>query len=94
MSAKVKGSTANAAVVKSAGRVFEVLELFRSARRQLTAAEVGHALGYPKSSTNALLRSLVALGYLVVDGRTSRLFSFNGRHAARGLDTVDCAGVR
>ena len=65
---------APAAVVKSAGRVFEVLELFRRARRQLSAAEIGQALGYPKSSANALLKSLVALGYLVVDGRTLQYF--------------------
>ncbi len=64
----------SASVVKSAGRVFEVLELFRRARRQLSAAEIGQALGYPKSSTNALLKSLVALGYLVLDARTLRYF--------------------
>lgn len=64
----------SAAVVKSAGRVFEVLELFRRARRQLTAAEIGQVLGYPKSSTNALLKSLVALGYVVLDARTLRYF--------------------
>jgi DNA-binding IclR family transcriptional regulator len=61
-------------VVKSAARVFEVLELFRRARRELTAAEIGVALGYPKSSTNALLKSLVALGYLALDARTLRYF--------------------
>lgn len=61
-------------VVKSAGRAFEVLELFRDERRQLTAAEIGQALGYPKSSTNALLKSLVALGYLVINPRTLRYF--------------------
>lgn len=66
--------TPTAAVVKSAGRVFEVLELFRRARRQLSAAEIGHVLGYPKSSTNALLKSLVALGYVVLDSRTLRYF--------------------
>jgi DNA-binding IclR family transcriptional regulator len=61
-------------IVKSAGRVFEVLELFRRARRQMSAAEVGQALGYPKSSTNALLKSLVTLGYLVFETRTLRYF--------------------
>ncbi len=65
---------AAAGVVKSAGRAFEVLELFRSERRQLTAAEIGQALGYPKSSTNALLKSLVSLGYLVLQPRTLRYF--------------------
>ena len=63
-----------AGVVKSAGRAFEVLELFRGARRQMSAAEIGEALGYPKSSTNALLRSLVSLGYLVLNARTLRYF--------------------
>ena len=64
----------SASVVKSAGRAFEVLELFRRTRRQLSAAEIGQALGYPKSSANALLKSLVALGYLAFDPRTLRYF--------------------
>jgi IclR family KDG regulon transcriptional repressor len=66
--------SASSPVVKSAGRVFEVLELFRRTHRQLSATEIGAALGYPKSSTNALLKSLVALGYLVFDPRTLRYF--------------------
>jgi len=61
-------------VVKSAGRVLEVLELFRRERRQLSAAEIGQRLGYPKSSANALLKSLVSLGYLVLNVRTLRYF--------------------
>ncbi|HSN71880.1 MAG TPA: IclR family transcriptional regulator C-terminal domain-containing protein [Steroidobacteraceae bacterium] len=55
---------AEGGVVKSAGRVLEVFELFRELRRPLTATDIGRALRYPKSSTNALLKSLVALGYL------------------------------
>ena len=55
---------AEGGVVKSAGRVLEVFELFRELRRPLTATDIGRALKYPKSSTNALLKSLVALGYL------------------------------
>jgi DNA-binding IclR family transcriptional regulator len=66
--------SAATSVVKSAGRAFEVLEMFRVERRQLTAAEIGQALGYPKSSTNALLKSLVSLGYLVLHPRTLRYF--------------------
>lgn len=67
-------STDGGAVVKSAGRVLEVLELFRRERRQMSAAEIGQALGYPKSSTNVLLKSLVQLGYLSLDGRSLRYF--------------------
>lgn len=55
------------AVVKSVGRVLEVFELMRSERRPMTGTEIGRALGFPKSSTNAILRSLVTLGYLSVD---------------------------
>lgn len=62
------------AIVKSAGRAFEVLDLFRRDRKQLNAAEIGQALGYPKSSTNALLKSLVTLGYLHLNYRTMRYF--------------------
>lgn len=61
-------------VVKSAGRVLAVLELFHRMRRQLSAAEISQALGYPKSSANALLKSLVALGYLVLNPKTLRYF--------------------
>jgi DNA-binding IclR family transcriptional regulator len=63
-----------ASIVKSAGRAFEVLELFRRERKQLSAAEIGQTLGYPKSSTNALLKSLVSLGYLVLNARTLQYF--------------------
>jgi DNA-binding IclR family transcriptional regulator len=51
-------------VVKSAGRVFEVLELFHVQRQAMTATAVARTLGYPGSSTVALLKSMVALGYL------------------------------
>ncbi len=54
-------------VVKSARRVFEVLECFAEGRRPLTGADISLALNYPKSSTNALLHSLVTLGYLALD---------------------------
>ena len=54
-------------LVKSAKRVVEVLERFAERRRPMTGAEISHLLNYPKSSTNALLHSLVALGYLDID---------------------------
>lgn len=62
------GETA-AKVVKSAGRAFAVLEFFDEIRRPATAAEVRAALGFPASSTSALLGSLVELGYLHYDAR-------------------------
>ncbi len=54
-------------VVKSVGRVLDVLELMRRERRPMTGTEIGSALGFPKSSTNAILKSLVTLGYLSLD---------------------------
>lgn len=50
--------------VKSARRVFEVLEHFDRQRRPLSLKEILDALAYPASSGSAILKSLVALGYL------------------------------
>jgi IclR family acetate operon transcriptional repressor len=52
------------AKVKSAARVFEVLELFDSLRRDASLSEISRALGYPASSTSMLLQSMVECGYL------------------------------
>jgi IclR family KDG regulon transcriptional repressor len=57
----------NGSVVKSAGRVFEVLELFDIERVALTATSIARTLKYPASSTVALLKSMVQLGYLIYD---------------------------
>src|SRR3954471_16702946 len=57
----------NDTVVKSAGRVFEVLELFDAERQAMTATAIARALKYPASSTVALLKSMVSLGYLSYD---------------------------
>lgn len=54
-------------VVKSVGRVFEVLELFDAQQEPLTATMIERHLNYPQSSTLALLKSMVKLGYLSFD---------------------------
>lgn len=51
-------------LVKSAARTLEIMEAFAADRRPLTAAQLGQSLGYPRSSLNVLLKSLVAQGYL------------------------------
>jgi len=51
-------------VVKSAARALQVLEFFDTVRRESPVAEVADHYGWPHSSTSALMRSLVALGYL------------------------------
>jgi DNA-binding IclR family transcriptional regulator len=56
-----------AETVKSARRVFEILELFARHRRALTSAEIAAECGYPHSSASAILGTMVGLGYLSYD---------------------------
>jgi len=70
-------------LVKSAGRALEILEYFDDLQRQSTVMEISTALGYPQSSTSALLRSLVAVGYLNYDAR-SRTYITSSRVALLG----------
>jgi DNA-binding IclR family transcriptional regulator len=51
-------------LVKSAARALEILEVFATERKRMNSAQLGAALGYPKSSLSVLLKSLVAQGYL------------------------------
>jgi DNA-binding IclR family transcriptional regulator len=57
-------------VVKSAGRVLQIFELFDVLQREVTVLEISELLGYPQSSTSMLVRSLVSLGYLSNDTKT------------------------
>lgn len=61
-------------VVKSVGRVFEVLELFNQERRPLAAVDVSRKLRIPLTSTHALLKSIKSLGYLTYDPNTWSYF--------------------
>jgi len=56
------------AVIKTARRVFEVLEYFREVRRPLAVREISNHCRYPLSSTAVLLKSMATLGYLAYDG--------------------------
>lgn len=56
-------------VVKSAVRTLEILEFFDEIQGPANVVAVSDALGYPQSSTAALLRSMVAMGYLQYDPR-------------------------
>jgi DNA-binding IclR family transcriptional regulator len=53
--------------VKSARRVFEILEFFARQCRALSAVEVAAGCGYPQSSASAILGTMVGLGYLAYD---------------------------
>jgi len=53
--------------IKSVRRVFEILELFDSSRRPLSAKEISDRLGYPLASAHALMKSMHELGYADFD---------------------------
>lgn len=54
----------SSATVKSAARTMQILEFFDDVRCEASVMSIAEALGYPQSSTSALLRSLVTLGYI------------------------------
>ncbi|OWU83358.1 hypothetical protein ATO6_19730 [Oceanicola sp. 22II-s10i] len=57
-------------VVKSAARTIQILEYLDHVRREVSGSEVAAALNFPASSTSALLRSMVTMGYLQHDRHT------------------------
>ena len=61
-------------IVKSAARVLEIFEMFDEVRRPANIQDVAEHLGYPHSSTGALLKSLATLGYLEFDPLTRAFF--------------------
>ncbi len=65
---------ASAATVKSATRVLEIFEYFDEVRRPVTIQDVAQALGYPHSSSAALLKSLASLGYLEYNEQKKSFF--------------------
>lgn len=78
-------------VSRSVGRAFAVLELFRSERRPMTAADIGRRLVLPQPSTRALLKALVSEGYLAYEA-AARTYLPTGRVAALG-DWLGGAGL-
>jgi DNA-binding IclR family transcriptional regulator len=73
----------SAGIVKSARRVLGVLELFGATRRPMTLKQIGDALELAPSSGAAILKSLVALGYLDYE-RGSRSYFPTMRLASLG----------
>jgi DNA-binding IclR family transcriptional regulator len=70
-------------VVKSAGRVFEILEYLDSIQRPAGLSELVAHFGYPQSSIASLLKTLVTLGYLHHD-RSARSYAPTTRLARLG----------
>ncbi len=69
--------------IKSARRVFEIMEYFDLARTPLSLKQICDRYDYPASSGAAILKSLVMLGYLEYDKR-SRTYLPTMRIAALG----------
>ncbi|MEP9355752.1 IclR family transcriptional regulator [Xanthobacter sp. KR7-65] len=65
--AKEEDTHRQSAGVKSARRVIEILELFDRFQEPLSLTELSNHLGYPPSSTLALLKSLQTLDYVSFD---------------------------
>ena len=61
-------------IVKSVARTCQTLVYFDEVRRPLSVVEVSKELGYPQSSTSALLKSLVELGFLTHDAKRKSYF--------------------
>lgn len=77
------------ATVKSAKRVLQILELFKTIEEPMSTTDIAVQLNYPISSTAALLKSLTSLGYVVFD-RPSRTYRASLRIALLG--DVSCQG--
>lgn len=59
--------TSSDSSIKTARRIFEVLEYFEDVQRPISLKEISAKYDYPTSSAAALLKSMVALGYLFYD---------------------------
>lgn len=59
--------------IKTSKRVFEIFEAFENVQRPMALKDFTQRFGYPPSSASAVLKSLVALGYLDYD-RFSRTY--------------------
>lgn len=81
--------------VKSAARVIEILELLAKHPEGLRVSDVSSSLGYPLSSTHALLKTLLERNYLIADttGNTYRLGSRFFELGSRYLDSFDVLEV-
>ncbi|RMB07913.1 IclR family transcriptional regulator [Eilatimonas milleporae] len=70
-------------VSQSVVRTIRVFETFERDRKALTAQDIAHAIGAPRSSCAALLKTLCDQGMLGVDRRTNSYFP-TARFAALG----------
>jgi DNA-binding IclR family transcriptional regulator len=85
----MNGPSAKSGEVKSAVRVLEILELLARAREPVPLREVAAELGYPRSSTHALLQTLVARGYASKNGHERYALEDGVRHGPGWIDRAE-----
>ena len=78
-------AAAKPVVVKSAARTLAILEHFDRCRASQSVGEIADALQLPQSSTSALLRSMVAVGYLTWSACLFTYESWEFNDIAQGL---------
>lgn len=84
--------------VKSALRVLDIFELLAGQNQGLNVSEISAKLGFPLSSTHALLKTLISRGYLVHEPSNrkyrlgARLFEV-GNQYIEDLSVVDIAQI-
>ncbi len=74
--------------IKTARRIFEILEHFERVRTPLSLKAIAEVFDYPASSASALLKSLVMLGYIDYD-RYTRTYLPTMRLASLGNWVAD-----
>ena len=61
-------------VVKSVARTLQTIEFFDETQKPANTIAIASALGYPPSSTAAILKSMVVMGYLTYDSKNRTYF--------------------
>lgn len=79
-------------LVKSADRVLDIFELLAKSPTGLTISEISSELGFARSSTHGLVRTLYSRGYLALDD--DRHFSLGVRLIQLGFNVVDRLELR
>ena len=87
-------AAASTHAVKSAGRVLDIFELLGAEPEGLSAAQISTKLGIARSSTHALVQTLVARGYVRPEGPDAKRFTLGAPLVQLGLSVTDRLELR
>ena len=85
---------AEGALVKSAWRVAQILDLLSEEPQGLTISEISRRLGIARSSAHGLVHTLLKSGYLNGDGGDGRRYRLGVRLIQLGLNVADSLDLR